>query len=90
MDSYSNINQTLHDARSAQLRKLAPLTGILLSAGCAGAWYFDWIADRTGHKDTHIGLEYYSPRPERLPENVKWISNGSSGTRVVRPIYCAS
>lgn len=75
MDSYSNINQTLHDARSAQLRKLAPLTGTLLSAGCAGAWYFDWIVDRTGHKDTHLGLEYYAPRPERLPENVEWISN---------------
>lgn len=49
--------------------------GTLLSAGCSGSWYFDWISERTNHTSRHIGLEFYSPKPDSLPGNVEWIAN---------------
>jgi SAM-dependent methyltransferase len=47
----------------------------MLSAGCAGLWYFEWIRDAYGPVERHIGLEYYSPRPDGLPDGVEWIVN---------------
>ena len=70
-----DVNQMLHDLRSAQLRKMPKVSGTLLSAGCSGAWYFDWIREQTGHVGRHIGLEFYSPKPDVLPDNVEWIVN---------------
>jgi len=48
---------------------------VMLSAGCAGGWYFDWIAQRYGAVGRHIGIEFYTPRPAELPANVEWIAN---------------
>jgi hypothetical protein len=47
----------------------------MLSAGCAGTWYFEWIAKQTKHTGRHIGIEFYSPEPPDLPANVEWIAN---------------
>lgn len=52
-----------------------PHGDVLLSAGCAGAWYFDWVEEFYGSVKHHIGLEYYSPRPAELPTYVSWIQN---------------
>jgi SAM-dependent methyltransferase len=52
--------------------------GVLLSAGCAGKWYFDWLDDCAGPFERHIGVELYSPRPDGLPANVTWIAESSS------------
>jgi SAM-dependent methyltransferase len=74
-DKLPDINHALHDARSARLRKLPPFFGTVLSAGCAGTWYFDWIAQQTGHTGRHIGIEFYGSKPTDLPANVEWIAN---------------
>ena len=50
----------------------------LLSAGCSGRWYFDWIEQCYGRVSQHIGIEFYSPKPESLPDNVTWIVNSVS------------
>ncbi len=47
----------------------------LLSAGCAGRWYFDWVAENYGTLRKHIGVEFYAPKPDDLPPDVEWISN---------------
>lgn len=47
----------------------------ILSAGCAGRWYFDWIAEHYGAVERHIGVEWYSPEPDDLPPQVTWIRN---------------
>lgn len=48
---------------------------VVLSAGCAGGWYFDWFEEKYGPVKKHIGLELYSEKPETLPGNVEWIAN---------------
>ena len=70
-----DMSVTLHALRSAHLRSMPKVKGALLSAGCAGTWYFDWIKDRTGHSGRHIGIEYYTPKPHDLPAGVEWIAN---------------
>jgi SAM-dependent methyltransferase len=70
-----DISHLLHDSRSARLRKMPKFEGTMLSAGCAGTWYFNWIRERTGHVGRHIGIEFYSPKPTDLPANVEWIAN---------------
>jgi SAM-dependent methyltransferase len=83
-----DINHTLHDSRSARLRRLPPFSGTMLSAGCAGRWYFDWIAQRTGHSGPHIGIEFYNPMPADLPDNVKWIANTAGDMHAVADASC--
>lgn len=71
-----NINVLLHELRTRELSKM-PLGGKrFLSAGCAGGWYFNWISDHYPTPiESHIGLEAYSPKPDDLPTNVRWIAN---------------
>lgn len=71
-----DFNLLLHHSRSALLRAM-PATGVntIISAGCSGNWYFDWIESRYGSVKKHIGIEYYSPQPANLPQNVEWIVN---------------
>lgn len=71
-----DFNLLLHQSRSALLRAM-PSSGVhtLISAGCSGSWYFEWIESRYGYVKKHIGIEYYSPQPSDLPQNVEWIVN---------------
>ncbi len=69
-----DVNELLHHQRSAHVSRI-PRGDTLLSAGCAGAWYFEWIEKYYGAVDRHIGLEFYMPKPDTLPENVEWIAN---------------
>jgi SAM-dependent methyltransferase len=71
---YSDFNEMLHRLRTAELHRM-PRSRVLLSAGCAGLWYFDWIDQAYGRLDMHIGVERYLPRPEGLPANVRWVEN---------------
>jgi hypothetical protein len=48
---------------------------VLLSAGAAGTWYFEWITQWYGAVERHIGIERYLPRPDVLPANVEWITS---------------
>ena len=70
----ADFNHLLHELRTIELREL-PATGkVLLSAGCAGAWYFDWLERSAGPFERHVGVELYSPRPDGLAASVHWIS----------------
>jgi SAM-dependent methyltransferase len=70
------FSELLHSLREAELYKL-PRGKTFLSAGCSGAWYFDWI-QKTCRPVKHIGIELYSPRPDLLPENSEWIASSIS------------
>ncbi len=70
-----DFNHLLHELRTVELSRMPGNVQTLLSAGCAGLWYFDWIRDAYGPVERHIGLEYYSPRPDELPAGVEWIVN---------------
>jgi hypothetical protein len=65
-----------HALRTAEVAHM-PRHGVstLLSAGCAGRWYFDWINEHYGAVKRHIGIEWYSPEPPDLPPEVTWIRN---------------
>jgi hypothetical protein len=82
-----DINHLLHDLRSAHLRRM-PRADVMLSAGCAGAWYFEWIAKQTRHTGRHIGIEFYSPEPPDLPANVEWIANTVGNMSAVADESC--
>ncbi len=73
-----DFNHMLHELRSIELRRLPVDGGVLLSAGCAGAWYFEWLEDCAGPFEEHIGVELYSPRPDGLASNVRWIAQSAS------------
>lgn len=56
----------------------------MLSVGCNGLEYFQWIDDNLGRPNLHIGLEFYLPQPAGLPENVRWIANTAGDMRDVQ------
>lgn len=70
-----DMNQVLHECRTGLLRSLDARQSTFVSVGASGNWYFDWIHNSCGFPETHIGVEYYMPRPEGLPDNVKWVTN---------------
>jgi SAM-dependent methyltransferase len=71
----TDFRQLLHELRTIELGRMPPVTGTMLSAGCADAYYFDWLESSYQRVERHIGLELYQPRPEVLPDNVTWIEN---------------
>ncbi len=74
----TDFNVRLHELRSIELRRLPIDGGVLLSAGCAGGWYFDWLEACAGPFERHIGVELYAPEPPELPANVTWIAETAS------------
>ena len=68
----------LHELRTIELRRLPVRGGTLLSAGCAGTWYFDWLEAAAGPFERHIGVELYETEPPGLPANVTWIAESAS------------
>src|SRR5215211_384359 len=81
-------NMMIHQARGALLRTMPPGARRLLSAGCSGAWYFDWIHQCYGDVSEHLGIEYYTPIPDDLPANVTWITNTASDMSDVATASC--
>jgi SAM-dependent methyltransferase len=75
MRCLSDFNQLLHTLRTYELAAMPRGADIFLSAGCAGKWYFDWIDETYGRVQRHIGIEYFMPKPEGLPEHVSWVAN---------------
>ena len=82
------VNYLLHHSRGALLRGMPPGAQRLLSAGCAGNWYFDWIEETYGRVPEHLGIEYYAPKPEGLPDNVTWIASTVSDMSAVSSASC--
>jgi SAM-dependent methyltransferase len=83
-----DVNYLLHHSRGAFLRGMPPGAQRLLSAGCAGNWYFEWIEETYGRVPEHLGIEYYAPKPEGLPDNVTWITNTASDMSAVANASC--
>jgi hypothetical protein len=83
-----DFNMMLHQSRGAMLREMPPGAHRLLSAGCAGNWYFDWIAQCYGHVPEHVGIEFYTLQPETLPDNVTWIANTWRPSNPPAAIWC--
>ena len=70
-----DFNELIHSQRGKLIREMPKGAHVVLSAGCSGAWYFEWFEKNYGSIDKHIGLELYSTKPEGLPSNVEWIAN---------------
>ena len=45
---FPGFSEMLHQLRSVELSRMPRSSGPLLSAGAAGTWYFEWIADVLG------------------------------------------
>ena len=70
-----DFNLFLHALRSRRLARMPPETGVVLSGGAAGQWYFEWFADHYPSRvKRHIAVEYFSPPPDHLPERVEWLA----------------
>jgi SAM-dependent methyltransferase len=79
----TDFTHMLHFLRTRELRKTPQVNGTMLSVGCNGLEYFQWIEDNLGRPNLHIGLEFYVPEPEGLPSNVQWIANTAGDMRGV-------
>ena len=60
-NQFPDINHLLHHLRGCNLAKLPRGINRLLSAGCAGTWYFEWIEKMYGSVEHHTGVEFYTP-----------------------------
>ncbi len=67
------LNTVLHALRTEYLKVMPPGAQTLVSAGCSGRWYFDWVDQNYGAVTKHIGVEAYSPKPADLPANAVWL-----------------
>lgn len=83
MDIPTDFTHMLHMLRTRELQASERICGTMLSVGCNGLEYFQWIDDNLGRPDLHIGLEFYLPKPDGLPDNVKWIANTAGDMRDV-------
>lgn len=72
---FPDISHLLHHLRGEAFKQAPKGVRTLVSVGCAGSWYFDWIRETYGPVARHIGVEFYSPRPAALPAGVEWIAN---------------
>ena len=72
---HDDINHVLHHLRGLELEGLPKGVERFVSVGCAGTWYFRWIEQSCGPISRHIGIEFYTPKPDDLPANVEWIAN---------------
>ena len=73
-----SFNDMIHEERGKLLSELPKGARTFCSAGCAGRWYFDWVEEKYGDIPLHYGVELFSPKPEDLPANVRWIQNSVS------------
>jgi hypothetical protein len=86
--SHIDVNQLLHESRSALMRDIPRGAKRLVSVGCSGSWYFDWVERTYGRVNEHLGIEFYSPRPDTLPSNVTWIANTAGNMEMVPDQSC--
>jgi SAM-dependent methyltransferase len=76
VESTADFPQFFHELRTCELKKVPNEGDTVLSAGCAGSWYFDWFRQSyAGTIRRHIGIDAYSPRPPDLPPEAVWTAN---------------
>lgn len=70
-----DLNFFLHELRMRRLALMPTDAPVVLSAGAANQIYFDWFAENyPGRVERHIGVEYFAPAPDPLPEGVEWLA----------------
>jgi len=69
----SDINMIVHELRSVALSQVPKQSGVMLTAGAAGAWYFEWIERFLAAPLSTCAIEKYLPPPAALPTNVRWV-----------------
>ncbi len=68
----------LHALRTAALRGMPYRPRTMVSVGCAGTWFFDWLHAEFHRPTRHVGIEFFAPRPPDLPDNVEWVADTAS------------
>ncbi|MGD0834064.1 MAG: methyltransferase domain-containing protein [Candidatus Dormibacteria bacterium] len=71
---FPGFHELLHALRTAELTEMPKGAEVVLSAGCSGRWYFDWVEQAYGPVRRHIGIERFEERPVDLPAGVEWIA----------------
>ncbi|WP_158916701.1 methyltransferase domain-containing protein [Caulobacter sp. S45] len=79
----AGFTHILHALRTRELRATKGAEGTMVSVGCNGLGYFEWIDQNLGRPERHIGLEFYIPKPEGLQDNVEWIPNTAGDMKAV-------
>jgi len=83
-----DIEVLLGEARGALLRTMPSGAHRLLSVGCRGQSYFDWIEQTYGHVTEHIAAGDPRFKPATLPGNVTWIDNKAGDMSGVGAASC--
>ena len=79
----TDCNNFLHELTTKELARLRGRAEVLLSAGCSGQWYFNWIREWLGPSlRAHMG-EVYSSRPDSMPPEARWIDDPITDMRDV-------
>jgi len=71
----AGIDAVLHTLRGVELSRMPQVEGTMLSSGCAGSLCFRWIESSYGPVKRHIGVEFYTPKPDDLPPGVEWVKS---------------
>ena len=70
-----NLFLFLHELRLRRLSMMPADARVVLSGGPSDESYFAWFAERyPGRVERHIGVEYFRPAPDPLPEGVEWLA----------------
>ncbi len=80
---FIDFNEFLHALRTQELRKIPTDAKVILSAGCAGRKYFDWINQSHPGITRHFGIEAYLAKPDDLPNEVIWLPDNLSNMKSV-------
>jgi glycosyltransferase involved in cell wall biosynthesis/SAM-dependent methyltransferase len=75
---HQDFSHLLHALRTREIAKMPPNATRMLSIGCAGRWYFEWIKDNYGPVDQHFGIERFAPEPCGLPPEAVWLNDSVS------------
>jgi SAM-dependent methyltransferase len=79
----TDFNHYIHELRSFLVSSMPGDAHTILSVGCSGTWYFDWLTKEYGPVQKHIGIELFTPMPNDLPGNVQWIAATAGDMRAV-------
>jgi len=65
------FHELIHNQRGELLSEMPPAR-VVLSAGCSGSWYFQWLDQKYPSRiERHIGFDL-DPPPDELPPNVEY------------------
>jgi hypothetical protein len=71
----AQFKHLLHELRTCEILALPPGAETVVSAGCSDRSFFDWFEGQYPGIRSHIGVEYYRPRPDDLPPHITWVRN---------------